>query len=155
MNVIWDNPITECDIKLMEHLYRPNIPTVNGKTTRQCPHKLVSNVVLIPHELCYTQCDVCLYIDIMYVNGMPFLTTVSKNIKYCTVMWVADCTAATITSLVDSVLKLYQWASFQVMEVCDDCKFKPVLQVFQDGGWSLMTNLANAQEHVPEAEHNN
>ena len=33
-NVIWDNPITESDIKLMEHLYGPDIPTVKGKTTR-------------------------------------------------------------------------------------------------------------------------
>ena len=34
-------------------------------------------------------------------------------------------------------------------------EFKPVLHVLQDSGWSFMTNLANAQEHVPEAEHNN
>ena len=33
MNAIWDNPVTESDIKLMEHLYGPNIPTVKGKTT--------------------------------------------------------------------------------------------------------------------------
>ena len=73
----------------------------------------------------------------MYVNGMPFLTTISKNIKYC------------------NTIKLYQWASFQVTEVCTNHKFKPVHQVLQDNGWSFMTNLANAQEHVPEAEHNN
>ena len=41
------------------------------------------------------------------------------------------------------------------MEVCANCKLKPVLHVLQDGGWSFMTNLANTQEHVPEAEHNN
>ena len=70
-------------------------------------------------------------------------------------MWVADHTAPTITSLVEAVLKLYQWASFQVMEVCADHEFKPVLQVLQDSGWSFMTNLSNAQEHVPEAECNN
>ena len=70
-------------------------------------------------------------------------------------MWVADHNAPTITSLVESVLKLYQQARFQVMEVCTDHKFKPVLQVLQDDGWSFMTNLANAQEHVPEAECNN
>ena len=60
-----------------------------------------------------------------------------------------------IASLVESILKLYQQAGFQVMEVCADHEFKPVLQVLQDGGWSFMTNLANAQEHVAEAEHNN
>ena len=41
------------------------------------------------------------------------------------------------------------------MEVCADHKFKPVLQILQDFGWSFTTNLANAQEHVPEAECNN
>ena len=33
-NVIWDNPITKADIKLMDRLYTPNIPTIKGKTTR-------------------------------------------------------------------------------------------------------------------------
>ena len=41
------------------------------------------------------------------------------------------------------------------MEVCTDHEFKPVLQVLQDNGWSFMINLANAQEHVPEATCNN
>ena len=91
----------------------------------------------------------------MYVNGMPFLTTISKDSNYCTAMWVADHIASTITSLVESILNLYQCVSFQVMEVCADHEFKPVLQVLQDDGWSFMTNLANALEHVPEAEHNN
>ena len=71
----------------------------------------------IPHELCDAQHNVCLYIDIMYINGMPFVTTISKNNKYHTTMWVADHTAPTIASLVESVLKLYQWASFQATEV--------------------------------------
>ena len=46
--------------------------------------------------------------------------------------------------VVESVFKLYQQAGFQVMEAC-----------VQDDGWSFMANLPNAQEHVPEAEHNN
>ena len=75
MNVIWDNPVTESDIKLIKCLYGPDIPTTKGKTTRQCPHKQVSDVVSIPHKLCDAQYNVCLYIDIMYVNGIPFLTT--------------------------------------------------------------------------------
>ena len=65
------------------------------------------HVVSIPQKLCDTQHDVCLYIDIMYFNRMP-LSTISKIIKYCTAMWVVDHTAHTITSLVESILKLYQ-----------------------------------------------
>ena len=154
-NVNQDNLVTKSDLKLMECLFRPDIPNVKGKTARCHPHQLVSNVVSIPLELCDAQHDVCLYIDLMYVNGIPFLTTISKNIEYFTAMWVADCTAHTIASLVESILKLYQRASFQVIEVCTDCKFKPVLHIQHNNGWLFMTNLANAQEHLPEAEPNN
>ena len=91
-------------------------------------------MVSIPHELHDAKHNVCLYIDIMYVNGMLFLTAISKNIKDHTAMWVADCTAPTITSQVESVLKLYQWAGFQVIDVCTEHEFKPVLQVLQDNG---------------------
>ena len=41
MNSIQDNPVTKSDIKLMECLYGPDIPTIKGKTTRQQPHQLV------------------------------------------------------------------------------------------------------------------
>ena len=112
-------------------------------------------MVLIPHELCDTQHNVCLYIDIIYINGMPFLTTISKNIKYHTAMSVANHMAPTITNLVESVQKLYHQAGFQVTDVCANCKFKPVLHILQDSGWSFTTNLASTQEHVPEAERNN
>ena len=97
------------------------------------PHQLVSNVVSVPHDLCDAQCNVCLYSDLMYVNGMPFLTTISKNIKYCTTMWVADQNAPTITSLVGSIFNLYQWASFQVTEVCADCEFYSKSSKTMDG----------------------
>ena len=71
-------------------------------------------MVSIPHELHDAQCNICLYIDIMSINGMPLLT--SKNNKYHTAMWVADHTAPTITSLVESILKLYHQVGFQVTE---------------------------------------
>ena len=31
MNAIWDNPVTESDVKLMQHLFGPHIPTIKGK----------------------------------------------------------------------------------------------------------------------------
>ena len=70
-------------------------------------------------------------------------------------MWVAGHNAHTITSLVESIFKLYQQASFQVTKVCADHEFKPVLKGLQDDEWFFMTNLAHVQEHVLEAECNN
>ena len=107
-------PSYQVYVKLMECLFGPDIPSVEGKTTRCHPHQLVSNVVSIPHELCDAQCYIYLYIDIMYINGMPFLTTISKNIKCCTAVWVADCTAPpTITALVESVINYINRLAFK------------------------------------------
>ena len=33
-NVIWHNPVTKSNIKLMECVYGPDTPTIEGKTTR-------------------------------------------------------------------------------------------------------------------------
>ena len=75
--------------------------------------------------------------------------------SHCSHYRISGCTAPTIASLVESILKLYQRANFQVTEVCANHIFKPVLHILQYSRWSFMTNLANAQELVPEAEHNN
>ena len=34
INMVQDNPVTESDVKLMGHLFGPDIPTIKGKTTR-------------------------------------------------------------------------------------------------------------------------
>ena len=33
-NITWNNLVTKSNLKLMEHLFGPDIPTVKGKTTR-------------------------------------------------------------------------------------------------------------------------
>ena len=140
MNAIWDNLVTKPNIKLMECLYGFDIPTIKGKATRQHLHKLVSNVVSIPHELCDSQYDVSILTSCMSMVCL-------SSLQYPRILSFAN--------LVESVHKLYSRVSFQVTEVCANHNFKPVLHVLQDSGWSFMTNLANTQEHVPEGEHNN
>ena len=90
----------------------------------------------------------------MYVNGMPFLTTISKNIKYHTAMWVADCTAPTITYLVESVLKII--STGQLPGHGSVCRLRiQASSPHPPRWWMVLHDLANAQEQVTEAECNN
>ena len=84
MNTISNNPVTTKDIVLVEKIFGPDIGNLKGKTTQKQPIPVVDNMIDIPAELIRSQQDVTLCIDGMKVNGLWFLTTISRNLYYCT-----------------------------------------------------------------------
>ena len=51
--------------------------------------------------------------DVFFVNEIPFLFTVSKKIKFCTVEYIPSRTAEQLGSSLAKVCRLYDiWASF-------------------------------------------
>ena len=99
------------------------------------------------------QSNVELCIDAMYVNKMPFLTTISRNIKFRTSGWVPDKTAESYQEQLAKVLHLYKSAGFPVTIINSDNEFRPVLEPMKTE-FGFQPNYASAQEHVPEAKRN-
>ena len=83
-NAIRNNPVTLEDINIAERIFGPEIGRIKGTTTRTKPTPVTSNYIEIPEELMNNQKNVTLCIDTMYVNGIAFLTTVSRNLQYRT-----------------------------------------------------------------------
>ena len=90
MNAIANNPVTTEDIKLAEQILGQDIGSPKGKTTRCKPLPIAQDYIEIPTKLTTKQKDVVLCIDGVKVNGLMFLTTVSKNICYKTSQVVID-----------------------------------------------------------------
>jgi hypothetical protein len=84
INGIRDCPITEKDLKLMVKIYGPDVSALKGKITRTKQVQVKQSVVDIPKELIAAQKEIELAVDTIFVNGMPFLTTMSKGIRYQT-----------------------------------------------------------------------
>jgi hypothetical protein len=73
MNTVKDNPVISEDVKLAEKIFRLDIGTIKGKTTRILDQK---NFTLAIHG--------------MMVNRIKFLITISKNLYYPTAHYMPN-----------------------------------------------------------------
>ena len=153
MNMIRNSPVTLADVDLIEKVYGKDMPTIKGKTTRVAPTTVKFETIHIPRELRMAQSNVKLCINVMYVNKMPFLTMISRNIKFQTSGWVPDKTAKSYQEQLAKVLHLYKNAGFPITIINSDNEFRPKLEPMKHE-FGFQPNYASAQEHVPEAERN-
>ena len=154
MNAIKDNPVTTRDIIIAEKIFGPDIGALKGKTTRRKPAPVVDDYIEIPRELLINQQQVTLCLDVMKVNGVPFLTTISQNLYYRTAQWVQHQTSEVFKAALGSVFRVYNLGGFRVTQIRCDNEFRPLMDPLANE-FAVAINYANPQEHVPEAERNN
>ncbi len=154
MNTITNNPVTTDDIIVAEKIFGPDIGALKGKTTRRKPAPVVNDYIEIPKELIATQREVTLCMDGMKVNGISFLTTVSRNIQYRTAQYVKHQTAAVYRELLGQIFRIYNHGGFRITSIRCDNEFWPLMEPLSQE-INVEMNFANPQEHVPEAERNN
>ena len=78
MNAIANLPVTMKDVDIAEKIFGPDLGTIKGKTTRRKPLPMVTDQIAIPPQLYEKRDALDLCIDIMFVNEMPFLTSITK-----------------------------------------------------------------------------
>jgi hypothetical protein len=117
MNQIQNNPITTEDVELADRIFGPSIGYFKGKSSHQKPEPVVKDYVDIPRKLYVTHKAVKLCLDSLFVNKIPFLATVSRNIMYRTVDWLPGAAMSFHTSAIASVLYLYRDAGFVVTTI--------------------------------------
>ena len=53
---------------------------LKGKTIRHAPDQVISDYVAVPPQILSTNQHIMISGDIFFVNGIPFLTTISHTI---------------------------------------------------------------------------
>ena len=75
-------PVSEEDIQIAEKVFGKDIAALKGKSTRSKPIPVKTSVVPIPKALRQQHRRVELCADVMFIQNMPFLTTISWRICY-------------------------------------------------------------------------
>eukprot|EP00804_Cyclotella_cryptica_P019912 CCRYP_007825-RA/>CCRYP_007825-RA protein AED:0.78 eAED:0.12 QI:0/-1/0/1/-1/1/1/0/255 len=88
-------------------LFGPDLRGVRGKTVRQRLSAVRPEYVGMPKELYERIKNVTLTADVMFVNGLPFLVTLSRDIKLGSIEFLPSRTAKQLTNALECVILIY------------------------------------------------
>jgi hypothetical protein len=107
----------------------------------------------IPRELKEMHQALTLCIDIMFVNGMPMLTSIDRYIRLRALIALDSRVGRLFFESIDSIYRIYKKGGFSIKWIRDQ-EFRPVTDNVSDK-LDITMNYATASEHVPKTERNN
>ena len=107
LNLLQNCPITYDDIKNANAIWGSDIANIRGKTTRCKSDRVETDYVDIPCALLSAHVNVTLVADVMFVNGVPFLVSASRNINLITIEHAPKCTASKLGYLLQHIVNVY------------------------------------------------
>ncbi|KAL7447680.1 hypothetical protein ACHAXS_000062, partial [Conticribra weissflogii] len=84
----------------------------------------------------------------MYVDGIPFLVTTSRNIKFITVKHTPIQTTSELTQSLTRTMHLYTIAGFVVRTILMDGQFESL----KNHLFNVVINAMSSSEHVGDVE---
>ncbi len=78
-------PVTVCDVDNANQIFGPDLPNLRGKATRTKLECVRVEYVQIPQDFVQLHKYVMLVVDIMFVNGLPFLVTSLQGLSLVTI----------------------------------------------------------------------
>jgi len=93
--------VTPEDIKIWLKTYGDSADAPKGKNTRKKPTAVVNDHIEIPKECIEAHKSVVPFVDILYIDGVTFLLTLSKNIRPIAIWYIKDRKEASLLEAVD------------------------------------------------------
>jgi Reverse transcriptase (RNA-dependent DNA polymerase)/Zinc knuckle len=149
-NLIPNCPVNRADVVAAEDIMGPSVDSLKGKTVRRGEEHVSSDILPVPRDILSLYRAVTLCVDIMYVNKLPFLVTISRHIKFATIELLSNRQEGTIGKSITGVMQLYGSRGFLVTMAHADGEFEGIRGQLASNGSGL--NICSADEHVPEVE---
>eukprot|EP00956_Cyclotella_meneghiniana_P009213 scaffold12647_cov40-Cyclotella_meneghiniana.AAC.2 len=147
-NNVTNMPYTSTDFTNSKVMFGPDRGAIRGKTVRQRPHRVRPELIVLPQQMYERLRDVILTADVMFVNGLPFFVTLSRDIKLGTLEFLPSRTTDQLHKSLETVARIYRRGGFLVKMCLMDMEFKKL----EDGTTEVMINTTAAREHVTDIE---
>ena len=122
-NGIANCPVRPADVEAAEYIFGPDIGSLKGKTTRWSPPIIDSPVTGIPVDVLKQYQKVTLCVDIMYVNKVAMLVSISRKIKFGTIEVIPNNKSTVLLKGVKGILQVYARWGFQIEMALMDGEF--------------------------------
>jgi hypothetical protein len=149
-NLLKDCPVVRAVVLAAEDIFGPNLGSLKGETVRHDGQHIRPEYEPVPNSIMEKYRDVTLSVDIMFVNKLPFIVTISWNIKFGTVEAIKNRKHKVILAALKSVKRLYAQRGFRVKYGHVDNEFGPMRGDLLAIG--IQPNVVSNDEHVPEVE---
>ncbi len=147
-NLVNNCPVTLESIWVADNVFGPDVASLQGKMVRRKPDKFDPAFVDVPPEILACNLDVVVVVDLMFVNGLPFLVLILQNITIVTVLYMPLRTADNLCKGMLQVVAVYQWRGLTVTTAMVDNQFHPLQGMIGD----VDLNITAATEHALEIE---
>ncbi len=141
-NLIPNCPIARANIP------NANLASIRRKKVQRTPVPVVADYVAIPWQLVDANKAVTLAADVFFVDGIAFLITVSRRIKFMTTEHLPVRMGMSLSKHLQQVLLVYGQAGFRVRSILMDGEFEKVKGLMP----TVECNTTAAKEHVSEVE---
>ena len=144
--------MTTEDAGVAQKVWGTSVASLKGKTTRQTPPAVQTDIIEIPTALRELNRFVTLSIDVFFVNKIPFFITLSRKICFCTITHLANRKINTIFETLKSIFMYYLQKGFQITTITGDNEFAPLVELLYELPGAPTLNLTSANEHEPYIE---
>ena len=112
---------------MADEIYGPSISHLKGKTVRsKVQHVEPIKITNAPKTILdkYKEFTICC--DLMHINGIGFLITISRHIMFATGSMIKNRKVEHIADGITQVHKLYLQFGFRITHMHTDCEFEPI-----------------------------
>jgi Reverse transcriptase (RNA-dependent DNA polymerase)/Zinc knuckle len=149
-NLLLNCPVTAADIRAAEEIYGPDIGSLKGKTVRRKVDHVEADATTVPCSILTRYKNVTVCADVMKVNGIPFLVTISRGIRFGTAEMIERTSATVVLRAVQQVQQIYAKRGFKLDTLVLDGEFESLRPKLAE--MAITLNVTSRDEHVPEAE---